>query len=125
MIRTVNKHIPCICQIRTANMIYNGYVIGTISEEQNDAEESDWVIKINWENWEKSGCIPIPDIDTSLRLDEYIFEDIPTFVEERTLDSWSNELLRFNLTWNDRFEYMCKTKGLSKTSPITVNMSLG
>lgn len=30
---TDDTRIPCICQVRTANMIYNGYVIGTISEE--------------------------------------------------------------------------------------------
>lgn len=32
--------------------IYSGYVIGMISEVTNDAGEFDWVIQINWENWE-------------------------------------------------------------------------
>ncbi len=44
---TGNTRIPYICQVRTANMVYNGYVIGTISEERNDADEFDWVIKID------------------------------------------------------------------------------
>ena len=50
-----DTRIPCICEVRTANMIYNGYVIGTISEERNDVDEFDWVIKMDWEKWEKSG----------------------------------------------------------------------
>ena len=36
-----NTRVPCICQVRTANMIFNGYAIGTISEERNDAGEFD------------------------------------------------------------------------------------
>ena len=50
-----NTRIPYICQVRTANMIYNGYIIGTISEERNDADEFDWVIKMDWKEWKKSG----------------------------------------------------------------------
>lgn len=61
-----DTRIPCICQVRTANMIYNGYVIGTISEERNDADEFDW------EEWEKAGYPQMVGIDTNLRLDEYI-----------------------------------------------------
>lgn len=120
----VDTHIPCICSTRTANMIYNDYVIGTITEEQNDAGESDWVFKINWENWEKSGCIPIHDIDTNLRLDEYIFEDIPTFVRDCTQDDYGDafygKLAKLGLSWNDRFEYMCITHGSEGSSPIRI-----
>ena len=34
-----NTRIPCICQVRTAKMMYLGNCIGTISEERNDAGE--------------------------------------------------------------------------------------
>ena len=119
-----NTRVPCICQIRTANMIYNRYRIGTISEEMNDAEETDWVIKIDWNNWEKSGYPQVAGIDMDLRLDEYIRAYVPAFVEERTLpdtrDGLYEELEALGLTWNDRFEYMCRTHGLCGPSDITV-----
>ena len=119
-----DTRIPCICQVRTANMIYNGYVIGTISEERNDADEFDWVIKMDWEAWEKSGSPQVAGIDMDLRLDEYIRTYIPTFVEERTLpdtrDGLWEELDRLGLNWNDRFEFMCRTHGICGPSKITV-----
>lgn len=119
-----NTRIPCICQIRTANMVYNGYVIGTISEEKNDAGEFDWVIKPDWDNWQRSGAPQIAGIDMDLRLDEYIRTYIPAFVEERTLpdtrDGLYEELEELGLMWNDRFEYMCRTHGLCGPSNITV-----
>lgn len=121
---TDDTRIPCICQVRTANMIYNGYVIGTISEERNDAEEFDWVIKMDWEEWEKSGSPQVAGIDTNLRLDEYIRTYIPAFVEERTLpdtrDGLWEELDRLGLDWNDRFEFMCRTHGICRPSKIIV-----
>lgn len=119
-----NTRIPCICSIRTANMIYNGYIIGTISEETNDAGEFDWVIKINWENWEKSGHPQVAGIDMDLRLDEYIRTYIPAFVEERTVpdtrDNLYECLAELGLTWNDRFEFMCRTHGKCGCNDITV-----
>ena len=119
-----NTRIPCICSVRTANMIYNGYVIGTISEETNDAGEFDWVIQINWENWEKSGKPQVSGIDMDLRLNEYIRTYVPLFVDERTLpdtrDGLYEVLDKIGLTWNDRFEYMCRTHGRCGPSNITV-----
>lgn len=119
-----NTRIPCICQVRTANMIYNGYIIGTISEEKNDAGEFDWVIRIDWENWEKSGKPQVSGIDMDLRLDEYIRTYIPSFVDERTLpdnrDGLWEELDALGLNYNDRFEYMCRTHGICGPSRITV-----
>lgn len=119
-----NTRVPCICQVRTANMIFNGYVIGTISEERNDAGEFDWVIKVDWKAWETSGKPPIAGIDMSIRLEEYIRSYIPAFVEERTLpdnrDGLYEELEQLGLNWNDRFEFMCRTHGLCGPSPITV-----
>ena len=119
-----DTRIPCICQVRTANMIYNGYVIGTISEERNDADEFDWVIKMDWKEWEKSGYPQVAGINMDLRLDEYIRTYIPAFVEERTLpdtrDGLWEELDRLGLDWNDRFEFMCRTHGICGPSKITV-----
>lgn len=119
-----NTRIPCICSVRTANMIYNGYVIGTISEETNDAGEFDWVIQINWENWEKSGKPQVSGIDMDLRLNEYIRTYVPLFVDERTLpdtrDGLYEVLDKIGLTWNDRFEYMCRTHGRCGPSNIMV-----
>ena len=115
-----NTRIPCICQVRTANMIYNGYVIG----ERNDADEFDWVIKMDWEEWEKSGSPQVAGINMDLRLEEYIRTYIPAFVEERTLpdtrDGLWEELDRLGLNWNDRFEFMCRTHGICGPSKITV-----
>lgn len=119
-----NSRVECICTVRTANMIYNGYVIGIISEESNDACESDWVIKVDWENWEKAGKPKIAGINEDLRLDEYIRRYVPAFVEERTLpDSrigLRRELRKVGLTYNDRFEFMCLHHGRCGTSNITV-----
>lgn len=119
-----NMRIPCICEIRTANMMYKGYIIGTISEEKNDAGEFDWVIRIDWDNWEKAGEPQVAGINMDLRLDEYIRTYIPAFVEERTLpdtrDGLYEELEELGLMWNDRFEYMCRTHGLCGPSNITV-----
>lgn len=119
-----NTRIPCICEVRTANMIYHGYIIGTISEERNDAGEFDWVIRMNWENWEKSGKPHVSGIDEDLRLDEYIRTYIPAFVDERTLpdtrDGLYEELEELGMMWNDRFEYMCRTHGICGPSNITV-----
>lgn len=119
-----NTRIPCICEVRTANMLYNGYIIGTISEERNDAGEFDWVIKMDWKNWEKSGHPQVAGIDMDLRLDEYIRTYIPAFVEERTLpdtrDGLYEELEKLGLHWNDRFEFICRTHGICGPSNITV-----
>lgn len=119
-----NTRIPCICQVRTANMVFEGVIIGTISEERNDADEFDWVIRPNWENLKKVRPIQIAGIDMDLHLDEYIRTYIPAFVEERTLpdtrDGLWEELDKLGLTWNDRFEFMCRTHGLCGPSPITV-----
>lgn len=119
-----NTRVPCICEVRTANMIYNGYIIGTISEERNDADEYDWVIRMDWENWIKSGKPHVSGINEDLRIDEYIRRYVPLFVEERTLpdtrDGLYEELEAVGLTWNDRFEFMCRTHGFCGPSRITV-----
>ncbi len=124
LVRTkYNTRIPYINRIRSAKMIYNGRTIGVISEESNDAGEFDWVIRMNWEEWEKD-MVQVAGINMDLRLDEYIRTYIPAFVEERTLpdtrDGLYEELERVGLNYNDRYEFMCRTNGLCGCNDITV-----
>lgn len=119
-----NTRIPCICQVRTANMIFDNTIIGTISEEMNDAGETDWVITPNYENLAKIRPIMIPGIDLSMHLKEYIRTYVPVFVEERTPSDNREDLRELldavGLDWNDRFEYMCRTHGVCGNNDITV-----
>ena len=119
-----NTRVPCISRVRTANMIYEGVVIGTLSEESNDAGEFDWVIKPDWENLKKVSPVQIPGIDMSLRKDEYIRRYVPVIVEQRTFpddrENLYEELTKLGLTWNDRFEVMCRTHGLCGNNNITI-----
>lgn len=123
-----NTRVPCICKVRTADIFYNDIKIGTISEEANDAGETDWVLKIDWENWERSGTPPIMGINTDLRLTEYIRRYVPAFVEHRTLpdtrDRLLEELARYGMTENDRFEYMCRTHGICGCDTLTVERQM-
>ena len=68
--------------------------------------------------------IQISGIDMDLRKKEYIRRYVPVFVEERTpSDTRENlweELEAVGLSWNDRFEYMCRTHGLCGNNDITV-----
>ena len=122
-----NTRIQCIGRVRTANMLYKGVVIGTISEESNDAGETDWVIKVDWSNWEMVGRPHISGILEDLRLDEYVRTYLPAFVNERTLpdnrDGLHEELLKLGMNCNDRFEFMCRTHGICGPSRITVERS--
>lgn len=109
-----NSRVPCICSVRTAKLIYQGYVIGTISEESNDAEEFDWVIRPDWKVIKENNIkVQISGIDMSLELEEYIRSYVPAFVEERTLpegrERLHEELQAVGLYYNDRFEFMCRT----------------
>lgn len=120
-----NTRIPYICSVRTAYIKYQDTIIGTVSEETNDAGEFDWVIKLDWDAWELCGEPPIAGIDTDLRLDEYIRNGIiPSFVEQRTLPDERNNIRKvlssLGLRYNDRFEYMCRTRGLCGPSRLTV-----
>ena len=120
-----NTRIPCICTVRSAYIKYKDCIVGTISEEKNDAGEFDWVIKVFWDAWEACGAPPIAGIDMDLRLDEYIRNGvIPAFVDQRTLpDDRRNirkVLKKLGLRYNDRFEYMCRTHGICGPSRYTV-----
>ena len=119
-----NTRIPCISRIRSLDMFYHGYNIGTLSEESNDAGEFDWVIRMNWENWEKAGSPEMPGIDVCLRLPEYIRSYVPAIVDQRTLpdtrDRLYEQLAEVGLAYNDRYEYMCRTNGLCGVNNITM-----
>ena len=66
----------------------------------------------------------IPGIGMSLRKEEYIRRYIPEIVEERTPpDTRVNlyeELEAVGLTWNDRFEFMCRTHGRCGCNDILI-----
>ena len=118
------ERVPCICQVRTANICYDGMVIGTLSEERNDAGEFDWVIKVDWDAWEKAGKPQISGIDDIHKQKEYIRRYIPAIVSQRTMPdnriNLKEELERVGLTYNDRFEFMCRTHGLCGVSRLTI-----
>ena len=124
MEKSRNSRVSNICRIRTARILSEGVEIGTISEESNDAGEYDWVIRPNWSNLSKVRPVQIAGIDMSLKKDEYIRRYIPAFVEERTLpderENLYEELEKVGLTWNDRFEFMCRTHGLCGCNDLTV-----
>lgn len=113
--RPDHKRVPCICTRRSAWIVYKGVRIGKLTEEGNDACETDWVIEVFWDIWDKMGQPDIPGVDTELRLKEYIRQYVPIIVEQRTFsdeyEDLQNELRRFGLTWNDRFEVMCRNHG--------------
>lgn len=119
-----NTRINYINFIRSAVMIFNGVVIGVVSEESNDSGETDWVIRILWDAWEQSGRPQVAGIDMDLRLEEYIRSYVPVFIEERTLpdtrDGLYEELARKGMFSNDRFEFMCRNHGLCGCNDITV-----
>lgn len=119
-----NTRIACICEVREAYIVYEGHKIGILSEERNDAEEFDWVIRMDWDEWHKAGEPEIPGINTDLRLDEYIRRYVPVIVEQRTLpdtrDGLWEELDRLGLDWNDRYEYMCRTHGLCGNNDLLI-----
>ncbi len=112
----VTTRVPCICTVRTANMVHKGVVIGTISEEMNDAGEFSWIYKLYWDKLELFPYIKLPDIDMNLKKDEYVISYIvPTFVKQKTYPYTGQKLYKrleeLGLAWNDSFEIMCRTKG--------------
>lgn len=112
----LNRRIPAICERRTCYLMWNNLCIAEISEERNDALEVDWVIKVRWEEWEKAGKRHIPGIFEELHLEEYIRIELSYVVEQRTLNDCRKDLKaklkKLGLKYNDRFEYMCLTRGI-------------
>lgn len=111
-----NSRISCVCQKRTCYLMWKNFCIAELTEEQNDAGEIDWVIKVRWEEWEKSGKQNIPGILTELHLCEYIRVGIPYIVSQRTPSEYRYDirdlLKEVNLRFYDRFEYLCLTRGI-------------
>lgn len=115
-----HKRIPCVCSIRTAYIKKGDNVIAEISEERNDADEFDWVIKPYYDIIDKLDNIHIEGCDLSIRKEEYIRRYVPEFVSRRTMPdnrvNLQKELNSVGLTWNDRFEYMCRTEGRTNSN---------
>lgn len=121
-----NTRIAYITRIRTAEIFFKDVCVGTISEESNDAGEFDWVIRPNWSVLDKLPLYAqIEGIDPDLHLAEYVRRFVPIFVTNRSpndnRDNLQEELAAVGLTYNDRFEFMCRrgNAGLS-TSALTV-----
>lgn len=118
------QRIDCITRIRSARIMLDGYEVGIISEETNDAGEFDWVIRPNYENIAKVRPFMFPGINLDLHKEEYIRRYVPVFVTQRTLpdnrDRLYEQLAEYGLTWNDRFEYMCRNHGLCGNNDMTV-----
>lgn len=66
------RRVENICFSRTCYIMYKTYCIGELTEESNDADEYDWVIKVYWDKWEEAGKPDIAGIDLDLRKEEYI-----------------------------------------------------
>lgn len=120
----LNTRVPGICKIRICWIVSNCIRIGTLSEEVNDAGEFDWVIRIDWEAWERAGRPNIPGIWDEMRLDEYVRAVLPVIVSQRTLpdnrDRLMEELQKVGLTHNDRFEFMLRTGGRCGNNDLTM-----
>lgn len=120
-----NTRIAYITRIRTAEIYYEDKCVGTISEESNDAGEFDWVIRLDWS---VLNTLPfyaqIEGIDPDLQLEEYVRAYVPAFVENRSpnnsRENLHEELAAVGLTYNDRFEFMCRTQGICGPSRLTV-----
>ena len=122
MVNPKCTRVPCICVYRSARMTLHGTEIGVIIEEANDAGEKDWVIRLNWENLDRMPPFQFPGVDMSLRKKEYIRRELPAVIEQRTMPdtrfNLKEELERVGMTYNDRFEYMCRTHGLAGVNDI-------
>ena len=98
--------------------------IGELTEERNDAGETDWVIKIYWKEWSKVGEPFIPGIDTDLHLNEYIRTFLPVIVEQRTIPEGRadipSEIKRLGMSRYDRFEFMVRNHGLCGNNQLTI-----
>lgn len=119
-----NTRIPCICSSRTCYIFYRKVCIGELTEERNDAGETDWVIKIYWKEWSKVGEPFIPGIDTDLHLNEYIRTFLPVIVEQRTIPEGRadipSEIKRLGMSRYDRFEFMVRNHGLCGNNQLTI-----
>ena len=119
------ERVPCITSVRRANICWQGTPIAIISEERNDAGETDWVIAPIWEEYDKYPN-SIAGTDKGTRKSEYIFGygEIPGFINQRVppkeRENIREVLDEIGLDYYDIFEYMCRTHGITGTSPLTV-----
>ena len=107
-------------------MYHNGVCIGEITEETNDALETDYVFKIYWDKWESVGEPDIEGLDTDLRLKEYVRSGIiPQFISIRVppdgREDIPDRMQRTGMTgeW-DFWEYMIRNNGRCSSSVILV-----
>lgn len=121
----VNPHtvrIENIDRIRTAYIFRDVFCIAELVHEYSSlSSEFDWVIRVDWDTWDKMAAtgkyvMDIAGIDDTLRKKEYIRNYNPEFVTQRTItDDRADlrELLdKIHLRSNDLFEVLCRTHGI-------------
>ncbi len=109
---------------RTCYLYYKDTCVGSLTEEKNPADETDWVFKIYWDAYDRVGQPYIMAVDTDLRLDEYVINILPYFVYARTksdrYEGLEEDLARVGMKYNDKFEFMLRTRGNCSRDDIRV-----
>lgn len=103
-----------VCE-RVAEILYKGQPIGTISEGTNFGYQTDWVIELDWEAWERAGKPFFYGVNTDLRRKMYVRRELPEFIDVRTPPDDRTDidvlLKQYGMTEPDRFEFMCRHGG--------------
>lgn len=120
------KRIECPCTFRTCYMICRGICIGEITEEKNDALETDYIFKIYYDKWELAGEPDIDGINADLRLKEYVRNGIiPQFISIRVPPDGREDIpekmerVGMKGEW-DFWEFMIRNRGRCTCSDVRV-----
>lgn len=103
---------------RKAYITWHGHRIAIIIERMNDATEIEYIIEVLWDEYNKSGCDDvIAGIDMEINPRRfYVRNHYPSFVTQRTPPPGREDvpeiLKRLGLSHYDRWDIMCKNKGL-------------
>ena len=140
MINERVTRIEHIDRIRKAYIMWQDILIAELYHEYSSLSgEFDWVVKLIWEKWEKckerGEWVDIAGIDDTLHKDEYIRRYNPSFVTQRTIPEWREDLpemlKKCKLKENDLFEVLCQSHGAtgnddyygSRTPDIVVDIN--
>ncbi|ATW25624.1 hypothetical protein [Candidatus Formimonas warabiya] len=111
---------------RKAFILWHGNKIAIITERMNDATEIEYVIEVLWDDYFKSGCDDtIAGIDMEIKPRRfYVRNHYPSFVIQRVppegREDVPNILARLGLKHYDKWDIMCKNKGLCGNDDFTV-----
>jgi hypothetical protein len=108
--------------------MYKQYCIGRLIEETNDAEEADWVIKMNWDVWEKYCRQDLQGINMDLRLDEYVRSFTPGFVRHRTMAEARPDKLyyvkEYGMQYYNHFDFMVYSRGRAGSDSFYIGVEV-